>query len=61
MSMFLFSFIVITFQMAICILYTFFPQSKNISYSLCTEKKILKMIFLQEKIIKYNTSKYMTI
>lgn len=61
MFMFLLSFIVITFQMAICILYTFFPQSKNISYSLYTEKKILKMIFLQEKIIKYNTSKYMTI
>lgn len=49
MFMFLFSFIVITFQMAICILYTFFPQYKNISYSLYTEKKILYNDFCSRK------------
>lgn len=49
MFMFLFSFIVITFQMAICILYTFFPQYKNISYSLYTEKKILYNDFSSRK------------
>lgn len=34
-----------------------FSSIQNISYSLYTEKKYFTMIFLQEKIIKYNTSK----
>lgn len=62
MLMFLFSFIVITFQMAIYAYCThFFLNTKTFLTLYTQRKKYFTMIFLQEKIIKYNTSKYMTI